>query len=43
MATNGNEGFILENPKILKLVVLVHSLYLGIEEWLGAEMFRGQR
>ena len=31
----------LKNPKILKRVVLVHSLYLGIEEVLGAEIFIG--
>ena len=29
----------LKNPKILKLVVLVHSLYLNIEYVLGAETF----
>ena len=32
----------LENPKILKLVVLVDSLYLDIGEISGAETFTGQ-
>ena len=29
----------LKNPKILKQIVLVHSLYLMIEEFPGAEIF----
>ena len=33
----------VKNPKILKLVVLVHSLYLDIEEVSGAEIFPRQR
>ena len=33
----------LKNPKILKLVVLVHSLYLAIGEGSGAENFIGRR
>ena len=31
----------LKNPKILKLVFLVHSLYLDIREGSGAETFTG--
>ena len=30
-----------KNPKILKMVVLVHTLYLEIEEGLGAKIFTG--
>ena len=33
----------LKNPKILKLVVLVHFLYLNIGEGSGAKTFTGQR
>ena len=43
MEANEKQGFMLENPKILKLVVLVHSLYLEIGEGLVAENFTGQR
>ena len=32
----------LKNPKILKLVFLVYSLYLEIEEGLEAKIFIGQ-
>ena len=32
----------LENPKILKLVVLVRSIYIDIGEGLGAKIFTGQ-
>ena len=41
MAANGNYTFMLENPKILKLVVLVHLLYLEIGEGSEVEMFTG--
>ena len=33
----------LKNPKILKLIVLVDSLYLQIEEVSGADIFTGRR
>ena len=36
-------GFMFENPKILKLVVLVHSLYLDVGEGSGYETFTGRR
>ena len=42
MAANENQGFMLENPKILKLVVLVNSLYLEIGEGSEAKKFTGQ-
>ena len=36
-------GFMLENPKIQKIVALVHSLYLDIGDGSGAKNFTGQR
>ena len=38
---NANLTLNLKNPKILKLVVLVHSLYLDIKEGSRAEIFIG--
>ena len=31
-----------KNPKILKLIILVHSLYIRIADFLGAENCSGQ-
>ena len=36
-----DQGFMLENPKILKLVVLVDLLYIEIGEASRDEMFTG--
>ena len=41
--SNPNLTPYLKNPKILKLVVLVHLLYLDIGEGSRAEIFKGQR
>ena len=36
-------SLMLKNPKIIKLVVLVDSLYLDIGEGSGAETIKGRR